>query len=182
MITWAWGVIESAVWVAEDEYDPPELGCCLIVHWDYLCITMYDFVNQSGGKIYIYVKVNNIYLGTATDFYHFTKRKKKSKISMSRNHFRFKTGSTGIKSTRISVRKIYAWVGDYGILFLGEKCFCGENKKTTKKILLMWLWISLEVVREPLLKSTIKRSLQNCKKIVFMTRYKPPVTFGGRGK
>lgn len=41
MLTWNWGVIEFTACVAADEYDPLEvLGCCLIVHWDYLCITM----------------------------------------------------------------------------------------------------------------------------------------------
>lgn len=67
MISWIWEVIKFAVCVAGDEYDPLEvLGCCLIVHRDYLCMTMYNFINQSDCKIY--VKVNNICLGTATGF------------------------------------------------------------------------------------------------------------------
>lgn len=67
MITWTWGVIEFAVCVSGDEYYPLEvLGCCVIAHWDYLRVTMYNFINQSNGKLH--VQVNNIYPGTATDF------------------------------------------------------------------------------------------------------------------
>lgn len=121
MITWNWGVIEFTVCVSGDVYYPLEvLGCCLIAHWDYLCITTYNFVNHSNGKIY--VQVNNIYPGTATDFWPLTK--KISKISTSGVNFGFKIGSIDMTSTGISVRKeISAHVGEDGNLFHGEKCF-----------------------------------------------------------